>query len=902
MQAICVLEQVESESWQLRGLQKTQQSCESAQKVGKTRRATSCAICEGGSMSNHESPGLTRRSFLKTTVAATGTAVLAGSVLQGCSSIGTKTNIGGAESTDEAIYYGQCRGNCCGGCRLKIKVRDNKVVQTEMAETTLSEYNRICTKGLSWPQRTYSPDRILYPMRQTGKRGSNNWEQITWDEAISLITEKWKTITESRGGSSICFSPGSGSFGKSSATYSMLSTLMGASRTVSGYDASGLAMVFKTIGFDGFLMANTPNSDAKAKTILVVGGNATDSVVQNFHFLLDAKENGATLIHIDPTYNMTSAKSDWFIPIRPGSDGALFLTMINICIKNDWIDTDYLLKATVAPYLVKKSDGKFLRGSDIGAQPTESPTDSSTDQPSTGGTGSWADTVGVVTPSTGQSTVNSIQVWDTVTDQPGAAEATESPALTGHFTVGNEEVIPCYQLLVESVEEWTAERAARVCDIPAQDIEKLTRMYAAEGSSILWMGFGLDHYNGSHHAYHAAIELMAITGQFGGMGKGMAGAFAANSPAILSNSNLAVTDSIPGPTISTVNLRRVIDSGMAGDIPVNLSSIFLYMHNMIPNLSDRQRTLEMLDKLDFIVVADLTLSETAQYADVLLPCCGWLELEDLAEGGSFPIINIQEKAIDPIGESKTDYEIVQLLAQGMGFGNCIPWTYEEYLSDYFENPLAQQIGLTLDVLREEKTILSYDEGTYIHGQNGVFPTATGKLEFYLEDVSHSAAWEGVDMGDKFDNNLEHLAHFDPPHEAWTETVEEFQQSEISKKYPIIFMSYRDRYRTHTQFFDCAWLKEIIPEPLLRLNPEDAANRNISEGDYVRAFNDRGEVVLKAVINSGIRSGIVVYLKGGQKREFKKGHCSDLTSIYTHPAMYNNYYFDTVCEIEKWEEE
>ena len=102
-----------------------------------------------------------------------------------------------------------------------------------------------------------------------------------------------------------------------------------------------------------------------AKTLIFWGTNITDSQVHNWHFVLDALENGAKLICIDPRYSETAAKSHDWVRIRPGSDSVLALSMIQVIIEENLIDSDYCIRHTVAPFLVRQDNGLFLRQSDI---------------------------------------------------------------------------------------------------------------------------------------------------------------------------------------------------------------------------------------------------------------------------------------------------------------------------------------------------------------------------------------------------------------------------------------------------------------------------------------------------------------------------------------------------------
>ena len=151
-----------------------------------------------------------RRSFLKGTAALAGLAALAPGAV-GCATTATPEKV---DDNGDQIYQGLCRGNCGGGCRIEVKVREGKVISTG---PTLEEDPMdflICPRGLSHIQRMYAPERIQYPVRRKEgtPRGGGEWERLTWDEAINYVTGKWKEYRAQYGNNAIAFSYGAGTY------------------------------------------------------------------------------------------------------------------------------------------------------------------------------------------------------------------------------------------------------------------------------------------------------------------------------------------------------------------------------------------------------------------------------------------------------------------------------------------------------------------------------------------------------------------------------------------------------------------------------------------------------------------------------------------------------------------
>ena len=155
-------------------------------------------------------------------------------------------------------------------------------------------------------------------------------------------------------------------------------------------------------------------------------------------------------------------------------------------------------------------------------------------------------------------------------------------------------------------------------------------------------------------------------------------------------------------------------------------------------------------------------------------------------------------------------------------------------------------------------------------------------------------------GEPIDVEKERLPYFEPPAEGWNESVGGFPKNPLAEKYPLIYMTMHNRYRTHTTTGYNTWLLELQDGPVLHINEQDAKARGIANDDVVKCFNDRGFVVLKARIDNTIRPGMVDMPHGWQEDQFIAGHYQDLTPSFTHPWDCNDNYYDCLCEVEKWE--
>ena len=815
---------------------------------------------------------ISRRSFLKGSMAAT--AAVGAMSMFGCSQPAEQTTAGTTPAEtiapttaetpvkpviEEQVFCGVCRGNCGGGCFLNVHVRDGKVVRTSAKDMPDTRYNRICVKGLTHPYRMYSADRLKYPMRRVGERGAGQWEQISWDEAIKEISDKWKDYQAQYGTQSVGVYTGSGSYatlsgeGLGSGKSRFLNTI-GATNISASVDMARGTGANPVIGTGAMVTGNEMADILNAKTVLIWGANPVNSQAQSMHFLTEAQENGTKLVVIDPVFTASAAKADVYVPIRPGSDAVLAIAMINIVLRDNLADWDFVKYHTDAPMLVKASDGKYLRISDIrelGAEEKDAPV---------------------------------ILGEDGTVDVPAKVA---SPVITGVTEVKGIAVTTAFDLMKEAAAAYPVEKAAEICNLTVDQIEEITALYAKNTPSTIYIWYGVDHYVNGHYGFRAATQLAALTGNLG-----KPGAFCGMNEALGTNfANIVGCGYTGGGVLSPLSIPilyfpEILDTGKFGEKEVNLKSMFVSHANVIGNSCERQSVLESMNKLDFIVVADMNMNETSQYADILLPVAHWFEVEDIFMNYStHPYVLLQEKAVEPPYECKSDYEIFRLLCTAMGYPDTFKMTEEEYMKLWLDTDGARAVNLTYERVMEEKAVRFVKEG-FVFAEGGVFGTSTGRANFYNE-----APKPAMSYGQEWHPENERLLFWEPPYEAWHENPKH-------EKYPFNFLQVHPKWRTHTQWFDVPMLEEISGPPTVHMNPADAATKGIVEGDIVKVFNDRGHVVMPVELNSGVQPGSITVPHGWEKGQFIDGHYQDLTSRVMHPMINNSAFFDALVDVEK----
>lgn len=810
-----------------------------------------------------------RRTFLKGTAAIASLAAVA--------SVGCKpaAPAPGPEpepevAPEEQIFQGVCRGNCGGGCRMNVHVREGKVVKTSVIPADDPIDTRMCPRGLAHAQRIYDPDRLQYPMRRKEgtERGAGEWERLSWEEAIAYVGGKWKSYIEEFGGTSIAMNYGAGTYAYNQYVYTHLFNRFGGLNFDAGYDMTSLNVGKDMFGRGIYLHGNNGSDPQNAKYIVYWAGSGSMAQPMRWPYIRAAVDNGAKVFVVDPLYTDPAARADKWFPIKPGTDAALALAMCHVVIKEGLQDDAYMKKMTVAPFLVKESDGSYLHLSELGVEPIDGPLDRA-------GNPTKIDPIAVVG----------------ADGTFGATSDIADPQITGIFVANGIKVAPAYQKLVDHVADWTPERAAEICELDAADIVEFARKYA-EGPTTLEIGFGMDHRSHGAEATMAIFTLQMITGQLGKPGAGVGGTMGGSTMGTHCVNFVAgmYTDKpIPATSVCVDKLPMIVETGKYGSRDITLKSMLFFSGNFMSNMSGRTEYMEAMKKVELLVTCDTVMNDTARFSDVILPVPHWFEYETFITCPT-PYADFNDAAVPPAFECKTDVEIVKLLADALGLESGYYAGNDSYQAMFLTGAQSEAWGLSWEVLKEKKHILVCPT-PYLFGNPNddtfAFGTATGRAEFYYEKPR---PW--FEYGQEFDAKPWHLATYQPTTEAYNPS------NPLSEKYPLNIVTQRNRFKVHTQFSTHPWFEEIQPEPTLSINKIDADARGIAENDYVRVFNDRGYVVLRAHIDNGMRPGMVKTEHTWFDKQYVDGSYPTLLPAAQGEFRPGAHPFDTLCEVEK----
>jgi len=691
----------------------------------------------------------------------------------------------------ERIVNTICSSHCGGACPLKVHVRDGVITRLE----TDDDY-RACLRGRAYRQRVNAPDRIRYPLKRSGERGSGEFTRISWDEALTTVAAEIKRVSAGAGPSAVGVI-GSGGDIVQLHNPALLETVLAKSGGFSGtwgmHSAEG-SWFASMASYGEIATGNTRDDLVNAKLIVMWGWNpsVTVSYDNTTWRLALAREAGARIITVDPRFsNSTAVLADQWIPIRPGTDAAMLIAMAHVIIQEDLLDRAFLDTYTTgfeafAEYVTGKADG-----------------------------------------------------------------ISKDPA-------------------------W----AARVTGVPAESITALARDYGTIKPAALFDGIAPGRTAFGEQFHRAAIALAAMTGNIGNSGGNAPGIGAMGGR--LSEVNLGahvgarMTDranpveqtpdrpfasfaSLGGPSQARVNRFHLADAilkGRAGGYPADYKMLYILNCNYVNQCADTNKIVRALKTLEFIVVQEQFLTATARYADIILPTNTYMERNDVCGGGIAPFYGYQNQAIPSQGESKSHFDICDALAAKLGVAYWNSKTEDEWLREVVAGCQAlpdydefKKRGL--HKLKLERPSICFERKVR-DPKNYPFKTPSGKIEIY------SAALASAD-----DPLL-------PPIPKYIETWENLNDP-LTARFPLQLITTHTARRAHSTFETLPWLRELYPQAM-SLHTEDAAARGIRDGDTVRVFNDRGEMLTRARLTQRIMAGVVDIPQGAWFTPDKSGAC------------------------------
>jgi len=653
-----------------------------------------------------------------------------------------------------SIVRAVCPHDCPDTCSMVVEVADGRAIALMGSGDHPFTQGFVCGKVAHYLDRVYHPDRLKHPLRRVGPKGSGRFERISWDEALNLIVERFRAVAASPDGpQAILPYSYAGTMGQ--LQYASLDRVffhrLGASlldRTICA--SAGMAGCDYTLGTRAFF---DPETIVQSKYIVNWGSNTAVTNQHLWTLMVRARKAGAKIVTIDPFRCRTAERSDWWIPIRPGTDAALALGIMHVLFRDGLQDQDYL----------------------------------------------------------------------------------------DRYCLGTE------QLRERVSAEYTPAKVAAITGLPVETIETLARDLATTRPSLIRLNYGLQRHGGGGMAVRTITCLPAVLGSWRDVGGGALLSTSAAYPFKRTAHRLERPDLIP-PGTRTVNMTQLAEAlhGELAGPPVR--SLFVYNSNPAAICPDHGRVVAGLRREDlFTVVHDQFQTDTADYADIVLPATTQLEHFDIHGSYGHLWVQVNTPAIAPLAEAKCNTDVFRLLAARMGFADREFALTDEQLAELaLADPGANGkhfpprdgfAGITLERLKREGPLRLNVPADWAPFAEGRFDTPSGKCEFYSERL----AAMGIDP----------LPTYTPPHE------DPLTRPDLAAKYPLQMLSPPEPTFLNSTFVNVPALRGPAGEVSVRIHPSDAEPRGIVTGQWVRIFNARGSFVAVADVGETVRPGVVV---------------------------------------------
>lgn len=642
--------------------------------------------------------------------------------------------------------------SCHGGCGVLVTTDHGQITEVKGNPLSLTR-GTMCIKGRASIEDVYHPDRLLYPMKRTGKRGGSQWKRIGWEEALDTIADKMKALRREEGAGSIAVLQGTGRgynrytfrFARSIGTPNIglpAHFCYGPRLAVFGMMAGGRLYC----DYHGWGGTYPKTQISWGKQLEITNADGEMAV-----WFIDSLKKAKHLILIDPRETRIAKRADLWLRLRPGTDCALALGMLHVIIHEGIYDKDFV----------------------------------------------------------------------------------------NDWTYGFHE-------LSQRVRQYPPEKVSEITWVPKDKIVEAARLIAFEKPACIQIGEAVEAGINAIHTLMAIVSLAAITGNIERPGSMVNWMPPETGPMEDFALEVPATEGVP---VGAERFRLLSQPPFAmchlptafRELGVGASNIKM-MHiegsNPLVAYENTKEVLRGILNLEFISVADLYMSPTAEYADIVLPAAHWLETDDIYDMHPRFWIGAVNKAIDPRGEAWPDNKIFNELGKRIS---------PDFWFDSVEEMLDYQLrkaGLKWKdfsdlggLVKGKKEQVYYKYLTDYWRKGGGFGTPTGKVELC--------------------STLMERLGYDPLPDYKEPPESPYSAPELAAQYPLILSTGgRVPYYFHSQYRQIPRLRSMQPNPLVQIHPRTAASLGIKDGDWVWIETPRGRIKQVAKLFDGIDERVI----------------------------------------------
>jgi anaerobic selenocysteine-containing dehydrogenase len=690
------------------------------------------------------------------------------------------------KNPDVQIIRGSCPHDCPDTCAWQVTVENG--VATQLVGDPDHPFTRggLCSKVSHYLERVYSPDRILYPMRRIGCKGSGKFERISWEEALGGICDRFQQIMQTDGATAILPYSYLGTLGlvQSQSIDRRFFARLGASRLQR--DICGSTSAAGLRATQGTAVGILPEDLQYSRLILLWGTNTVVTNLHLWHFIRKAKMNGAKIIVIDPLKTRTAMQADWHLRPMPGTDAALALGMMHVIVTENLHDADYIAR----------------------------------------------------------------------------------------YGFG-------FEQLCQRLEDYPPQRVAAITGLLTEEIIQLARDYAKTRPAAIRLLVGMEHHAKGAMMFRTIACLPALIGAWRDRGGGLIRSTGGYFEAALNIRGVEIPE-LEDPSVRAINMVQLGQALTDSTLSPPVKALFVYNSNPAATAPEQNLVMDGLQREDlFTVVHEQFLTDTARYADYVLPATTQIEHLDLVPSWGHTYLTLNLPAISPLGEAIANAELFRRLAQQMGFT-------EPYFQDSDEAVIRTALasdhpylqGITFERLLQEGWAPLNFPDDWRPFETGSFPTPSGKCEFYAEHLLR----QDIDPLPEFATARESLRG----------------DQDLATRYPLVLIT----AKSASNFLNSSYANlprhlRMERQPLLEIHPLDAEDRSITDGQWVRVFNDRGVVKIQARVGDRVRPS-VVSMPSGWWASLSPGETSANTLTAAGLSDWGNGgdFYDTLVEVTR----
>ncbi|WP_281655426.1 DMSO/selenate family reductase complex A subunit [Eggerthella sinensis] len=746
-------------------------------------------------------PSLSRRGFLATGAALSALAVA------GCSSNDSfkeaEPKSGAEAAGEEKIVWGHCANACPSYCALKLHVRDDEIVEVGAYARDTDDLDdiqpRCCLRGHSYRRLVNSPDRINYPLKRVGKRGEGKFEQISWDEALELIATNYQEVVDKYGHESVFLSFGTGAYGVTARPwFRLLNTLGGYLSYYGNYSNGQMLWIAPYIYGAGVTVGSTIKAARDADLVLMFGGAPTETraggAASHHDYVAMRETTKGTIYVIDPRMNdALIGHSDQWIPINPGTDGALVAALAHELMANDQVDLDFL--------------HTYCVGYDEETMP----------ESAKGQNKSYVDYV----MGTGYDQVEKTPEWAAPITGISADRIRELAQ-----EIGTAKVLHVNQ-------SWGPNRRSNgemqvwsICMLPI-----LTGQIGLPGTS-----------NGLREANYTIAVPNMPTGD--NPVKTQVSVFSMVDAIDRGDQMTEKADGVVGKEKLEVPVKFAVV--FASNLITNQNSDINWVHDVMADES----------KCQFVLGCEIQMTDSMKYCDVILPDMYRFEQECMLGGGGDDayVVFGQSPYENEKFERKTGYDACALIADKLGAKDAFTdggKTQADWIKEAYEQAREKDDTLpAYDELKEQGvhtkkcptgSVIALEAFRTDPVANPL-KTPSGKIEIYSEQLD--AYIQSHEFQD--DDHVTPIATYVP---EW------YGVETVTEEYPLVLTGFHSRARVGSSWGNVDAIKELNPQEAW-VNPVDAQERGLKSGDKARIKNDFGEIEIAVRVTSRIVPGVV----------------------------------------------